>query len=233
MGFFTDDKPTLLDELKENVKILDAQVELKKTEAEAQQRAIEEAAKARKHEAKMQKLAEKQEKDSKDRAENAERATEYSAIAQEGTAEAYRKLYHAHFTEENRQAENYVANSSLKKSLTMQRPEKGYDNVDKVEELLKSFPFDKDPVELHKIFIFLTREYKEEPNFVLEQLGYLETAAEMNSHNQEFAAFLPEIRETIAKLREEKKLKDKKELKIILYVVGGIVIIGLLALLFS
>ena len=55
----------------------------------------------------------------------------------------------------------------------------------------------------------------------------------MNSHNQEIAAFLPEIRETIAKLREEKKLKDKKELKIILYVVGGIVIVGLLALLFS
>ncbi len=226
MGLFKEDKPTLAEGLKHYSEGL-------KKFADAQQMANYEASEARKHEAKMQKRAEKHEKDLKDRAENAERATEYSAIAQEGTAEAYRKLYHAHFTEENRQAENYVANSSLKNTFSLKEPEKGYDNVDKVEELLKSFPFDNDPVELHKIFIFLTREYKEHPDFALEQLGYLETAAEMNSHNQEIAAFLPEIRETIAKLREEKKLKDKKELKIILYVVGGIVIVGLLALLFS
>ena len=226
MGLFTEKKPTLAEGLEKYGKGLQAL-------ADAQERANWEAEDKRKQEAKMQKLAAKQEKDFKDRAENAERAAEYSGIAQEGTADAYRKLFHAYYTERRRQDDNYYANQSLKKSLTLQRAEKGYDNVDKVEELLKSFPFDNDPVELHKIFVFLTHEYKEHPDFVLEQLSSLETAAEMNSHNKDFAEFFPEIRETIAKLREEKKAKDKKELKIALYVVGGILIIALLALLFG
>ena len=132
MGFFTEDKPTLAEGLRDYGEGL-------KKYADAQRLATYEAEDARKHEAKMQKRAEKHEKDLKERAEkhekdlkeraeNSERATEYSAVAQEGTAEAYRKLYHAHFTEVNRQVKNYVANSSLKKSLTMQQPEKGYDN---------------------------------------------------------------------------------------------------------
>ena len=226
MGLFTDKKPTLAEGLEKYGKGLQAL-------ADAQERATWEAEDARKQEAKMQKLAAKQEKEMKDRAENAERAAEYSGIAQEGTAEAYRKLFHAYFTEQSRQDDNYTANQTLKKSLTLQIADKGYDNVDKVKELLKGFPFDNDPVELHKIFVFLTREFKEHPDFALEQLNSLETAAEMNSHNQEIAAFLPEIRETIAKLREEKKQQDKKELKMILCIVGGCILIGLLALLFS
>lgn len=226
MGLLTGKKPTLAEGLEKYGRGLEAL-------ADAQQRATWEAEDARKQEAKMQKLAAKQEKDFKDRAENAERAAEYSGIAQEGTAEAYRKLFHAYFTEKRRESDNYSANQTLKKSLTLQIAEKGYDNVDKVEELLKGFPFDNDPVELHKIFVFLTREFKEHPDFALEQLSSLETAAEMNSHNQEFAAFLPEIRETIAKLREEKKLKDKKVIKMALYIIGGILLVALLAMLFS
>lgn len=227
MGLFSEKKPTMAEGLEKYGKGLEAY-------ADAQRLAALNEQDARKQEAKMQKLAAKQEKDLKDRAENAARATEYSGIAQEGTAEAYRKLYHAYFTEQSRQTDNYIANSSLKKSLTLQHTEKGYDNVDKVKELLKSFPFDNDPIELHKIFVFLTREFKDNPDFVLEQLNSLETAAEMNSHNQEFVSFLPEIRETIAKLREEKKLKDKKDGKIILYIiVGSIVALLLGSLLFS
>lgn len=226
MGLFTKDKVTFAEGLEKYGKGLS-------DFADAQQRANDEAAAARKHEAKMQRLAQEQEKESKDRAENAYRASEYTEIANEGTAEAYRRLFYALFTEKNRQFNNYTANNTLKKSLTLQNIEKGYDNVDKVKELLKGFSFVKDPEEFHKTFIFLLSEFKEHPSEVLEQLSYLQTAVEMNSHNSDIAALLPEIKTKIEELKERQKEELKKVMKYILYVIAAGVVLFLLVELFS
>lgn len=99
MGLFTKDRTTLAEGLEKYGKGLS-------DFADAQQRANDEAAAKRKHEAKMQKLALEQEKEAKDRAENAYRASEYTEIANEGTAEAYRKLFYALFTERKREYDN-------------------------------------------------------------------------------------------------------------------------------
>lgn len=225
-------KPTLAEGLVKQAEALEKQADAIESKALNERWAEEERLK---HEKKMKKMEiEAQEKMANMEAYS-QKAVEIQSLGNEGTVDAYRKLYASRNTEQSRNIQN---RSSMKASLTGKID--GFDNLEDVNQALESFPFDKDPIEFRKIWIFLKQETAKINSmdtrsllFITKQMEKMETAAEMNFDKPDYVNLLPEMKETISKLNEKAKENQKKALKVAGIIAAILVLLLILLAIFG
>lgn len=227
MGLFKKDKPTLAESLMEEAKALKEQnkavVQKAKEERWAQQDKLD-------HEKEMRKMELEAQEKKREIEANTQKAEEFKSLGNEGTIDAYKKLYAAHGNEQKRDLQNRM---TVKASLTGKK--EGLDNYEDVSLALDSFPFDKDPVEFRKIWIFLKHEASEAKSidtaaleFIVKQMDKMRTAAEMNFDKPDYANLLPDMTQTISEVKKKINGNQKKGLIIALSMFAGMSLLILL-----
>lgn len=241
MGLF-EKKPTLADGLMAQGKAINKLAEAEETKAREARWAEEDRLK---HEKKMKEMEIEAQERKMQMEVTAQKAAEFQSLGNEGTVDAYRKLFFARSGEQKRKNENLYSNpKGLKDSLAEpfigSKTPKSIDNLGDVEQALESFPFDRDPIEFRKIWIFLKQEAQKSQSFDTAQLTFIskqmekmETAAEMNFDKPDFSSLLPEMKQTITDIKEKVKGIQQKILKIIGIVLGAIFLLGILAAILS
>ena len=208
--------------------------------AEAEQAKASETRRAVEHEENMKKMEIEAQERKMQMELNAQKAEKFQSLGNEGTADAYRKLFSARSGENKQRDENlYPKNmkDALAGSIIGSKKNKSMDNLEDVEQTLESFPFDKDPIEFRKIWIFLKQEAKktksidtEQLEFISKQMEKMETAAEMNIDKPDFSNLLPDIKQTTNEIKAKVKGFKKKVLIIVGIVIFVLFLLGILAL---